>query len=181
MGGNDGDLDAGEPTWVVDSSVLSFFALAGRLDVLEGFCGGRATWTVVVQDELLRGLRSEPSLGDAAAAPWLGDPQPVFYLAEVEELRLRLGGRPSDLRHLGEATCIALAERIGAGILADDRDAKRLAESLGMATATSLSVLKWAVSRKHLSAQDASDLVAALIERHSRRLPRLPPDWFSGS
>ena len=179
MGGIGSDLEQGEPTWVVDSSTISSFALAGRLDVLADFCGQRSTWTAVVHDELIRGLQAEPALGNAIGLQWLGEPQPVFNLVRVEELRLRLGGRPNDLRHLGEATCIALAERLDAGVLLDDRDGKRLAESCGLATATTPVVLKRGVSQGLLSEQDASDLLADLIDHYSRRLPPLAPSWFS--
>jgi hypothetical protein len=180
VGGNDGDLDAREIRWVVDSSVLYCFGLATRLDILEEYCGGGATWTIAVQDELLRGTRYSSALGDAAVAPWLGEPQPIHDLGRAEELRLRLGGRPGDTRHLGEATCIALATKLGVGVLTDDRDAKRLAETLGLATGTSVSILKRAVRLKIITAGDASDLLAELIDHYERRLPRLSPDWFSG-
>jgi predicted nucleic acid-binding protein len=182
VGGNDPNVgDAGEPVWIFETTVLSAFALAGRLDILRDLYSRRATWTLVVHDELMRGVREEPRLGDAVAAGWLGEPQPVFDVLRVEDLRLRLGGRSGDRRHLGEATCIALAEQTGAGILLDDRDAKRLAEALDMPTGTTLSVLKVAISEGLISSQQASDLVTDLIDRHGRRLPRLPAKRFSSN
>jgi predicted nucleic acid-binding protein len=157
------------------------FALAGRLDILRKLYSHRAMWTLVVHDELMRGVREEPRLGDAAAADWLGEPQPVFNVARVENLRLRLGGEAGDRRHLGEATCIVLAEQTGAGILLDDRDAKRLAEVMKIPTGTTLSVLTVAVQEGQISADEASELLADLIDRHSRRLPRLGPEQFSNN
>jgi len=181
VGGNDSKVKpgAGDRGWIFETTVLSAFALAGRLDILRELYGRRAIWTLVVYDELMRGVKEEPRLGDVAAADWLGEPRPVFNVARVENLRLRLGGHSSDGRHLGEATCIALAERTGAGILLDDRDAKRLAEALKIPTGTTLSVLAVAIQEGQVSAHQASELVADLIDRHGRRLPRITAEQFS--
>ncbi|HWO16278.1 MAG TPA: hypothetical protein VNM89_06150 [Solirubrobacterales bacterium] len=180
MGGNDTDLEeADEPDWILETTVLSAFALAGRLDILRDRYTGRATWTIVVHDELVRGMHEEPRLGDALAADWLGEPQAVYDVERVEQFRMRFGGRPGDNRHLGEATCIVLAQQTDAGILLDDRDAKRVAEASGIATGTTISVLKGAVADGQISAQDAKDLVDELIDRYGRRLPRLSKEQFS--
>lgn len=181
MGGNDSNVEPGVKglAWIFETTVLSAFALAGRLDILRELYNRRAMWTLVVHDELMRGMLEEPRLGDAVAADWLGEPQPVFDIARVENLRQRLGGRADDKRHLGEATCIALAEQTGAGILIDDRDAKRLAEALKIPTGTTLSVLMAAVREGQVSAEEACELIVDLIDRHGRRLPRLTTEQFS--
>jgi predicted nucleic acid-binding protein len=183
VGGNDSKIGARavDQNWIFETTVLSAFALSGRLDILSGLYNGRAIWTIVVHDELMRGMLEEPLLGDAVAANWLGEPQPVFDHPRVESFRLRLGGRQGDERHLGEATCIALAEQIGAGILLDDRDAKRLAESLKIPTGTTISVLVVAVREGRVSADEASELLTDLIDRHGRRLPRLSAEQFSSN
>lgn len=179
MGGNDSNVESGDLDWILETTVLSAFALAGRLDILRGLYNRRAMWTLVVHDELMRGMKEEPRLGDAVAADWLGEPQPVFNITRVENLRQRLGGGAGDERHLGEATCIALAEQTGAGILLDDRDAKRLAEALKIPTGTTPSVLAAAVREGRVSAEEACELLVDLIDRHGRRLPRLAAEQFS--
>lgn len=182
MGGNDSKVKprAAEPDWIFETTVLSAFALAGRLDIVRELYSGRAMWTLVVHDELMRGMKEEPLLGDAVAADWLGEPQPVFNTARVENLRQRLGGGPSDDRHHGEATCLALAEQAGAGVLSDDRDAKHLAEALEIPTGTTLSVLAVAIRESQVSADEASELIADLIDRHGRRLPRVTAEQLAG-
>jgi predicted nucleic acid-binding protein len=179
VGGNDADIEeAGEPAWILETTVLSAFALAGRLDILRDRYRGCGTWTIAVHDELMRGVLDEPRLGDAVAAEWLGEPRAVFDVARVEQFRLRLGGRSGDKRHLGEATCIVLAQQIGAGILLDDRDAKRVAEGSGIGTGTTISVLKAAITDRQISAPQAKHLVDDLIDRDGRRLPRLSIEQF---
>jgi predicted nucleic acid-binding protein len=182
VGGNDSKVKprAEGRGWIFETTVLSAFALAGRSDIVRKLYGGRAMWTLVVHNELIRGMKEEPLLGDAVAADWLGEPRPVFDTPRVENLRQRLGGHSSDDRHHGEATCLALAEQVGAGILSDDRDAKHLAEALEIPTGTTLSVLAVAVRESQISADEASELVADLIDRHERRLPRLTAEQIAG-
>jgi len=181
VGGNEPDVDEpGEPDWIIETTVLSAFALAGRLDILCDRYGGHATWTLAVHDELMRGVLEQPRLGDAVAIDWLGEPRAVFDVVQVEAIRLRLGGRPRDERHLGEATCILLAEQIGAGILLDDRDAKRMAQAAGIRTGTTISILKAAIVDGHIAAEDAMSLIEDLVDRYGRRLPRLSAEQLLG-
>jgi predicted nucleic acid-binding protein len=91
---------------------------------------------------------------------------------------LRLGGHRRDQKHLGEATSIVLAQRIDAGILVDDRDAKRLAEAMGIRTGTTVSVLRKVVGDGHVNATEAAAMLEALSDRYGRRLPRMTPSAF---
>jgi predicted nucleic acid-binding protein len=179
VGGIDSDV-AHSGEWVIDTTVLSAFALGENLDVLGAHCGGRASWTTAVYSEVFNGLSDEPRLGSALVVEWLNEPEPVFQVERVEDLRLRLGGGPRDDKHLGEATSIVLAQRSDAGILVDDRDAKRLAETLGVRTGTTVSVLKKAVRREQMTAAQAASMLDELTSRYGRRLPQLPEDAFQG-
>lgn len=177
MGRNDAGIEHGAE-WVIDTTVLSAFALAEELDALGNHCRGGATWTTVVYSELLEGISEEPRLGSALVVEWLAEPEPVFEVERVENLRLRLGGHPQNTKHLGEATSIVLAQQLGAGVLVDDRDAKRLADSLGLRTGTTVSVLKKVVDNGHLSADRAVAMLDELVDRYGRRLPRLGLQGF---
>lgn len=88
--------------YVFDSSVLSAFCVAGRLDLLENRYAGRTAWTIEVQDEIVRGLGEAPSLSDLLSAPWLGEPVRSFAVGEIERMRRRLGGGLRDRRHSGK-------------------------------------------------------------------------------
>lgn len=177
MGGNDSNLGPGGE-WVIDTTVLSAFALGDALDVLESHCQGRASWTTAVYSEVLNGIADEPRLGSALVVKWLNEPQPVFEVERVEDLRLRLGGSSRDDKHLGEATSIVLAQQMNAGILVDDRDAKRLAETAGVRTGTTVSVLKRAVQSEQVTAVQAASMLNELKSRYGRRLPQLAADAF---
>jgi predicted nucleic acid-binding protein len=177
VGGNDAEIERGAE-WVIDTTVLSAFALAEELSILGSHCEGRAAWTTVVYSEILSGVSEEPRLGSALVADWLNEPEPIYEVERVEDLRLRLGGHPQNQRHLGEATSIVLAQRLDAGILVDDRDAKRLAEASGLRTGTTVSVLHAAVEVGHMDAEQASATLFNLIDRYGRRLPRLSPESF---
>lgn len=177
MGGISSDVK-GSAEWVIDTTVLSAFALGKRLDALGAHCAGGASWTTSVYSEILDGISEEPRLGSALVIEWLGEPQPVFEVERVEDLRLRLGGHPRDQKHLGEATSIVLAQRIDAGILVDDRDAKRLAEAMGIRTGTTVSVLRKDVRDGHMTAIQAAAMLEELSDRYGRRLPRVTPSAF---
>ena len=96
---------------------------------------GRAMTTVAVRGELSR-LRGHPDHSKARLAKrafldwqWLGDP----FVQDGDEERMRIerlrehiaGGKPGhELEHLGEASCIVLAQDQGGQLIADDYDAR---------------------------------------------------------
>jgi len=111
----------------LDTSVLSWFARASRLDVLELLLAGmRAVTTCEVLDEIRAGVQAFPALA------------PVLELAWIEEVRLsglaamgvfaeycrRLGSGTGG--NIGEATVLAWAE-INAAVAVIDEKAGRQA------------------------------------------------------
>lgn len=158
---------------IFDSSPLSAFCVVGRLDLLEARYAGRAHWTIEVYDEVARGVADTPSLSDVLAATWLPEPIRSLAVVQIESLRTALGGKPRDRRHLGEAATIVVAEELGYVVVADDRDAVRLAQRRGLGTTSTVAILRDCVHSSLLSATDAHDLLYAMIDHHDRRLPRL--------
>lgn len=75
--------------------MLSAFALAGRLDLLEHRYHGRAHWCIEVQHEVMRGVAAHPALGAIVGARWLGEPIHSFAVDRIERMRQRLGHVPS--------------------------------------------------------------------------------------
>lgn len=159
------------PGYLFETTVLSAFAIAGRLGNLETRYSSRAHWVDVVHAEIANGLSVVPALGDVLVATWLPPPIETFALADIERTRQLLGGhsrQPS--KHLGEAASIVYALRGGLTLATDDRDAKRVAESCGCAVVTTVTILRACVADRQLTLTDANSMLASLV-RQGRRLP----------
>lgn len=124
-------MTRGKPL-VLDTMCLSHFALIERLDVLGELLGSGECWTtVVVKDELGRGVGKHPRLRDALDLPWLQ----VAALDELHEIQLfvkwsRLIGTSE--RDHGEASVFAVSELLGGIALTDDRRAIKVARANGL-------------------------------------------------
>lgn len=164
--------------WIFETTVLSAFALVGRLDLLEARYAGRAHWCLEVQHEVLAGVRNHPRLGEVIGSAWLGDPIQSFAVDRIERMRQRLGGGPADDRHRGEAATIVAAIDHDWIVATDDRDATRLARAEGLRTIGTPRILLVCVRDRQLVAADAVAIVEEMIEAHGRRLPRLTQDFF---
>ena|SRR2546421_10370905 len=158
---------------IFDSSVLSAFCVVGRLDLLAARFVGRAHWTIEVYNEIDRGVADSPRLGDLLIAPWLSEPIRSLSVVEIERVRLALGGRPRNRRHLGEAATIVVAEANGYIMAVDDYDATLFARSVGLGTTTTIAILRDCVRNGLLTADEAAMLVDDMIDDHGRRLPRV--------
>ena len=134
---------------------------------------GRAHWTIEVYDEIARGIEDTPVLSDVLTATWLPEPIRSLAVDEIERLRLALGGKARDRRHLGEAATVVVAAAHGYVVVVDDRDATRLAQARGLGTTTTVAILRECVRGDLLTADEAHDLLYTMIDDHERRLPRL--------
>jgi predicted nucleic acid-binding protein len=160
---------------IFDSSVLSAFAVVRRLDLLEARFAGRAHWTIEVYREIDDGIAETPSLSEILIAPWLSEPIRSFAVDEIQGVRMALGGRPRNRRHLGEAATIAAAAANRFVVAVDDYDATQFARSnsLGLATTTTPAILRGCVRSGLLTAEEAAGLIEDMIDIHRRRLPRV--------
>ncbi len=169
--------------WLIfDSSPLSAFARAGRLDLLAGRYADRAMWTVEVRAEIERGSKAYPPLRGVLDAQWLGEPVRLTGpadLQEIERIRWALGGRSSRPRqHLGEASTIVLARRTSAVAVLDDRDARRLAEALKIGFTGTLGIIR-AITRDGLLDADEAWAIAQTMRAHGFRMPPwVERNWF---
>jgi predicted nucleic acid-binding protein len=159
------------PGYLFETTVLSAFAIAGRLSNLAARYRSRAGWVDVVHAEIMSGLSVVPALGDVLAATWLPPPIETFAVKEIEHIRQLLGGhakRPAE--HLGEAASIVYALRGGYTLATDDRDAKRVAESRGCRVITTVTILRACVRNGPLTLADANAMLVSLVQQ-GRRLP----------
>jgi predicted nucleic acid-binding protein len=168
--------------FVFDTGPLSAFARVGRLDVLAARYWGRALWAVEVREEIRRGAVRFPWLDEILSAGWLADAVRMTDpadLLEIERLRRALGGRGEQPpRHLGEAATLVLARREAATAVLDDRDARRLADALGIPFTGTLGILRASVGDGVLSRDEAWAIIQAMTAAGDRLPPIAGPDWF---
>lgn len=119
-------------TLVFDTSPLSHFARAGRLDTLRQITSGyRCTVTKAVLDEIAAGARDYPELGSADLG-WL-QIVPVDSLAAMRLLFDYARVLGSGSRDIGEATTLAFAELNSAIAVIDEVAAKKVGTERGVA------------------------------------------------
>ena len=150
------------PETVLDCCVVSNFALAGALGVLERICANGAWITDFTAAEVMRGiqaghsrLRSVPESARAGrireTALAAGDEKRLF-----EELSRSLG--------LGEASSIAVAKARGFVFASDDRVARAEAASRGVPLTGTLGLLAKAVRAGVCDLREADRHLAAMVE-----------------
>jgi predicted nucleic acid-binding protein len=159
-----------DPDYIFDTTVLSNFAEAGRLDLLEARYRDKAFVTIEVSDELRRGIHA----GYNHLAPTLQQMETVHpegWLSILspetsEEHRLRL-----EFDHSldpGEASCLALAISRGLVFATDDLAARRLAEQRSVRLTGTLGILIALVRSETLTLGEANAMLAAMIARNYR-------------
>jgi len=153
---------------VFDTSVLSPFARAGLLGLLERITAGHLRHvTRDVLDELSRGTDRWPELGAVAASGWL---QPVkvesvgeFVVFAVCSQRLVSGSR-----NVGECATLAWAEVHGAVAVTDDQVAYDLGRERGIPVVRSLRLLGSALRAGILGEAEAEKAVDLLLSNGAR-------------
>ena len=150
------------PEIVFDTCVISNFALAGALGILEGLYRDRARITDVVSMEILRGIQSGharlESIPKAIRAGWLKEAglKTGRERALFESLSVSLG--------LGEASSLAVAKGRGFVFASDDRMARAEAARLGVPLTGTLGILLRAVREGACDARAADGYLAEMIE-----------------
>jgi len=167
---------------VLDASVLSPFARAGRLDDLRRlFPHARLVTTEAVRAELRQGVPSHPALEDALTAPWL-ETEPIDTPFEVLAAFARHHAAfGSTTRDVGEATVLAYAEVHGALAVIDDKVASNHGKGCGIRTVRTLALIARAIQDGRLGEAAARELVDALQALGGARLGCSGDDviqWF---
>lgn len=143
-------------TILVDNTVLSNFALVGRMDLLQLALGAHAATTLQVMKE----FRAGADLGRFPTFDfdWL---QVLPLTSEEETYYQHL------LRRLnaGEAACLAIASHRETRLLTDDRDARALAGQTGIGISGTLGVLVQLTRDGHLTLAAADRLVTEMIQK----------------
>jgi predicted nucleic acid-binding protein len=154
-----------------DSSVLSPFARATRIDALERLVHShRCVVTRAVLDELDRGSIEFPVLASVRALPWLE----VVSIDSLDELRAltdyaRILG--SGGRNIGEASILAWAELTSSIAVIDDNAAVIAGRRRDVKVRRTLGLLCDGLHRKLLTTEQACTLVDELVSAGGARFP----------
>lgn len=161
---------------VFDTTSLSSFARADRLDVLGDLLAGAETHVPhVVREEIRDGIAAHPALAHVLDVEWLR----TFPLDTIGRLRRftqwasRVG---AGSRNLGEASVLAAAEELGAVALIDDRDATRVGRAYGVSVHGTLWLLGCACRDGKLTEVGAGNIVDSLAAT-GMRLPCAGADF----
>jgi predicted nucleic acid-binding protein len=149
------------PDIIFDCCVISNFALAGALDILERLYAGHAFLTTQTADEVTRGIaaghRELRAVKIAIRSGWLKLLGPVGPDEDVlfQLLSVSLG--------LGEASSIAIAKGRSIVFASDDLVARREASRLDIRLSGTIGILRAAVRRKAVSRAEANRILKAMI------------------
>jgi predicted nucleic acid-binding protein len=167
---------AGALRLVFDTTCLSHFARADRLDVLGDLLAGTESFVPhVVREEIRDGSEEHPELAQVLDVEWLR----VIGLDSLDRLRRftvwtsRVG---AGMRDLGEASVLAVAEELGAVALIDERDATRIGRAHGVDVHGTIWLLASACCDGKLTEVAASNLVDTLTTT-GMRLPCTGADF----
>lgn len=152
---------------LANTTVLSNFAAAGRLDLLRLLFGTLYVAQAVL-DELQAGLDEgytfysgiEGEVHPYCEEGWLR----LVTIEGEEELGL-LQRMPLKL-HRGEAMSLAIAKCRGWRFLTDDRAARRIADELGISRAGTLAILAQAITHSLITLDEGNNLLREMIVHH---------------
>ncbi len=164
---------------VLDATVLSNFARIGQFHQLERLYAGRAWTTLMVVEEIHRGIEMgysgleivRRSLAPTGWVPVTAPETPEEQSLYVD-LLVTLGS--------GEASCIATGRLRNLAVATDDRAARRAAVELGVRVTGTLGILVRLVQEEHLPLAEANELLAHM-RRHGYHSPidSLNPEHLS--
>lgn len=152
---------------VFDTSVLSCFARAGLLEVLERITSGHVRIAPrAVIEELEDGASEFPLLRSVQEQTWLTTVR-VDSLQELHAFA-RYAVRFGADRNIGEASVLAYAEVHHATAVVDDQTAVQVGRERGVSVKRTLALIGGAVVKSLLTESEAVALVDPLIQGGAR-------------
>lgn len=150
------------PEIVLDACVLSNFALAGAMGLIEKLYGGQALVPEFVAVEIMRGIQSgSAGLEAGPEAIRAGRLKKAVLKSREEKELFEVLSRSMGL---GEAAGIALAARRGWRFASDDRQARAEAARLGVGLTGTLGILIKAVRTGVCDLGAADAYLAKMVE-----------------
>lgn len=141
---------------LINTTVLSNFALAQAVPLLMEFCGGKGRATEQVLTEFEKGVQQ--GILPTTTLNWLkrvklrGLRERVLFL----QMRTRPGA--------GEASCLAIAIVRGYDFLTDDMKARRVAQTEGVTVSGSVGVLLELIRTHMLTLEEGNNILKTFIQ-----------------
>ncbi len=141
---------------LINTTVLSNFALTQVMPLLADFCGVRALATDEVLGEFAKGV--DQGIIPATSLKWLkrvklrGPKERALFM----QLRLWLGE--------GEASSLAIAVSRGYSFLTDDMKARRVAQTAGVPVSGSVGVLLELIRTRKLTLEEGNKVLRTFIQ-----------------
>jgi predicted nucleic acid-binding protein len=154
---------------VFDSTALSHFARAGRLQELPAVAGTDSCFVpVAVLTELTRGAVEHPALGTVSTQAWLSavECDELNELVAFARYKRELGGGPQ--RNNGEAAVLAWVSVNGGTAIIDEYVARSIADREGISAHGSLWLVIRGFKTKVLDRATAENIVDDLITSEMR-------------
>ena len=142
---------------VINTTVISNFALTSRMDILKDTVGEIHTTEEVVE-ELKIGM--EKGIFQLAITQFN-----IFSLNADEEAHFSTLNRRFGK---GEASCLAIALSRNLRLLTDDFDVRKFAQRMGIPISGTIGVLVMAVEKGIISRNEANKLLLEMIEKGFR-------------
>ena len=135
---------------IVDSSPIIFLSKIGRLNLLNYLFKSLFITSKVKEEVLVKDKVECRAIEEALKKGWLKIRNPK------NELKLELGN--------GEQSAISLAYEIDDCVVLDDATATKAANSIGLKTLRTTSIIFMAVEKKLINRKEAEDLINKLIK-----------------
>jgi predicted nucleic acid-binding protein len=160
------------PEYIFNTTALSNFSAADRIDVLKARYKGIAFTTVEVWDELRRGKKAGYSYLDSALKQIeaIGNKGWPRILAPDSNSEHLLRSEFDEILGPGEASCLALAISRGLTFVTDDLAARRLGQERKVAITGTLGILITLVRNEHISLKEANMMLKDMTN-HDYRAP----------
>ncbi len=154
---------------VFDTTALSHFARAGRLDALEQVTAGfRRVVPEVVLGEILGGVAEHPALGAIGGCTW-------FEIVDLDDIAETMAFAtyvsefdPTGVRHAGEAAVLSWARLHNAIAIVDDRTATYAAQRDRIEVHGTLWLIVNGYVTRALKREEAEEIVDRLLETDMR-------------
>lgn len=142
--------------WLVDNSVISNFALIGKLDFLKGILGEKLCIPEEVKTEFVSGVNK--GIIPQTDINWL---QVISRIKVEEELFERFCHRLGK----GESACLSIAFNRKWKFFSDDVDARKTAQRLEVPVSGTIGILTYLVHKGHITLEDGNSMLRDMIKK----------------